>query len=311
MNDELPADIAPVVDFFGLPSKAAVIKDFYVTQAIRAVAAVDATPFALVFGGGTALARAHKLVQRMSEDVDFKIVPASGAAPSRSVLRQQLGHMREQVTSALLGAGFIFDPANAAHLSSRNENRYTVWHLPYGAKAGTVDGLRAAIQVELTYAPLRGPAVEKEVSSFVAEAYRRPPEVKALPCVSLTETAAEKLVSLTRRTAMELAGLSRDPDPTLVRHIFDLHAMRQYIDMDLFGEFVRQIMEADAKEFQNQYPAYAADIRGETLKATWILQTDTYTSRYDNFVASMVYGTAPPFKEALAAVLDLVAAAGF
>ena len=47
-----------------------------------------------------------------------------------------------------------------------------------------------------------------------------------IACVSVVETAAEKLVALTRRTAMEMAGLSRDPDPTLVRHIYDLHMMR-------------------------------------------------------------------------------------
>ena len=46
----------------------------------------------------------------------------------------------------------------------------------------------------------------------------------------MTETAAEKLVALTRRIAMELAGLSRDPDPTLVRHIYDLHLMQGHID---------------------------------------------------------------------------------
>ena len=36
-----------------------------------------------------------------------------------------------------------------------------------------------------------------------------------LQCVSVTETAAEKLVALICRSAMELAGLSRDPDPTV------------------------------------------------------------------------------------------------
>ena len=38
-------------------------------------------------GGGTALARAHKIIRRMSEDVDFKIVPRPAAAVSRWVLR--------------------------------------------------------------------------------------------------------------------------------------------------------------------------------------------------------------------------------
>lgn len=46
----------------------------HVVRAIAAIAAIDASLFALVFGGGTALARAHKLVRWISEDVDFKIV---------------------------------------------------------------------------------------------------------------------------------------------------------------------------------------------------------------------------------------------
>lgn len=96
-----------------------------------------------------------------------------------------------------------------------------VWTLPYaGSRAG--EGLRPIIQLEMTYAPLRQAPVMLPVSSFVAEAYRRAPEVTQIGCVSVTETAAEKPVALTRCIAMERAGLSRAPDPTLVRYIYDL-----------------------------------------------------------------------------------------
>ena len=71
MSDDGPANLRPVADFFGLVGTAPVEKDVHVVRAIRAVASLDAAPFTLVFGGGTALARAHKIVQRMSEDVDF------------------------------------------------------------------------------------------------------------------------------------------------------------------------------------------------------------------------------------------------
>lgn len=74
MSDELPDNLRPVADFFGLSGTAAVAKDFFVVRAIAALAAIDAAPFDLVFGGGTALERAHHIIRRMSEDVDFKIV---------------------------------------------------------------------------------------------------------------------------------------------------------------------------------------------------------------------------------------------
>ena len=59
---------------------------------------------------------------------------------------------------------------------------------------------------------------------------------------------------------MELAGLSRDPDPTLCRHIYDLHMIRGFLDPATIAVLARDIAAADADEFRNQYPAYAADI---------------------------------------------------
>jgi predicted nucleotidyltransferase component of viral defense system len=304
LSDELPSDLRPVADYFGLSGSGPVAKDFVVVRAIRAVTAVDAAPFTLVFGGGTALARAHKLVRRMSEDVDFKIVPNQATSLSRSVLRQRLGSLRDRVTHALQAAGFAFDPKDPASTRSRNENRYTVWQLPYADSSGAGEGLRPTIQVEMTYAPMRKPTVMLPVSSFIAEAYKRPPEIPTIACVSVTETAAEKLIALTRRVAMELAGLSRDPDPTLVRHIYDLHMMREQVDPEAVATLVRDIAAADAKEFCNQYPAYAADSAAETCKALDALRTDpAYRRHYTDFMNAMVYGERPEFVVALASVV--------
>ena len=311
MSDELPDNLRPISDFFGLQGTAAVAKDFHVVRAIRALAAIDAAPFTLIFGGGTALARAHRLVRRMSEDVDFKIVPAPAAPVSRSMLRQRLGALRDRVTEALQATGFAFNPADTSHTRSRNENRYTIWQLPYDSASGAGEGLRPTIQIEMTYARLRRAPVTLPVSSFVAEAHGRPPELAQIACVSVTETAAEKLVALTRRTAMDLAGLSRDPDPTLVRHIYDLHLMQGHIDPSQVAALARDIAAADALEFRNQYPAYAADIAGETRKALEALNTDpVHRDRYNRFVAAMVYGERPEFAAAMMTVVELAEAAG-
>ncbi len=306
MSDDAQRALREVQEHFRLPSIGLVEKDLYVVKAIAAIAAIDAAPFMLVFGGGTALARAHKLVRRMSEDVDFKIVPLPAAPVSRSGICRALGRLGDQVTAALQAAGFAFDPHEPANTRSRNENRYTIWQLPYAAGSGAGEGLRPTIQIETTYAPLRLAPVMLPVSSFVAEANGRPPEVASIPCVSVTETAAEKLMALTRRIAMELAGLSRDPDPTLVRHIYDLHLMQDHIDPGEVATLARDIAAADAREFRNQYPAYAADIAGETRKALDALRTDpTYRSRYHDFVYAMAYGERPEFERALGTVVAL------
>lgn len=52
---------------------AVIEKDYYVTQVIHALSNIEDEYFRLVFAGGTCLAKGHKIVKRMSEDVDFKI----------------------------------------------------------------------------------------------------------------------------------------------------------------------------------------------------------------------------------------------
>ena len=306
MSDEAPLDLRAVADFFGLRGAEPVAKDFAVLRAIRTLAALDAAPFTLVFGGGTALARAHKLIRRMSEDVDFKIVPTPASPVTRSGLHRQRSALRDRVASALRAAGFAFDPKDPAQVRSRDESGYVVFQLPYTA-SGAGEELRPTIQIELKHTTLRLPRVTLPVSSFVAEALNRPPEVPAIACVSVTETAAEKLVSLTRRTAMDLAGLTRDFDPALVRHVYDLHMLRDHVDRGTVIALARDIAQVDADEFRNQYPAYQADIAGETHKALDALRTDpVHRERYDRFVAAMVYGERTDFGEAMGTVADLV-----
>lgn len=159
------------------------------------------------------------------------------------------------------------DPADSAQLRSRDDNRYTVYQLQYATPGEKEPPLRSTIQIELNYATLRLPRVELPVASFVAEAFGRASEIPTLACVSVTETAAEKLISLTRRTAMEVAGLSRAPDPTLVRHVYDLHITREHCDTPSVIALAREIMAQDAEEFRNQHPAYRDNPVQETRRA--------------------------------------------
>jgi len=298
-----PQTIIEVRDHFGLPRDALVTKDLHVIRAIGALAALDTAPLRLVFGGGTALVRAHKLIRRMSEDVDFKVMPVMGADLSKSALHRELGKLRDMVSQALAAAGFALDESMP---HTRNERRYMLYQLPYENEDDDA-GLRPTIQMEITYAPLRRDSVSLPVSSFINEAFQRTPEVAHIECVSITETAAEKLVALTRRIAMQLAGLSRDYDTALVRHIYDLHHIQAHFDAEQVTQLARDIMRHDAETFANQYPAYRDDPMGETRKAMDALARDPlYREQYATFLANMVYGDAPDFADALATVERLV-----
>ena len=84
--------------------------------------------------------------------------------------------------------------------------------------------------------------------------------------MSILETAADKFVGLTRRAGAELAGLD-EPDPTLVRHLHDLHALREHYDPAEVAALAREVMLADAEAYGNQFPAYREDPMRETLRA--------------------------------------------
>lgn len=64
MNDRPTlADLVEVQRHFRLPLPALVETDWYVVRALAAICQADTGPFQLVFGGGTALGRAHGLLE--------------------------------------------------------------------------------------------------------------------------------------------------------------------------------------------------------------------------------------------------------
>ena len=295
------ATLRSVQEHFGLPSPALV----YVVKALAAIAAVEreGPHVRLVFGGGTALSRAHRLIRRMSEDIDLRIVVDSNR-PGRGTLRR----LRARITEALLGAGFEFDPEDSAYRETGNASRYTIYRLPYEPTAAGEGALRPTIQIETAVWPLYRPAVELPVISFVAEALQRPAEVATIECVSILETAADKFVALTRRVGAELAGLVAAPDPTLVRHLHDLRALREHYDPAEVAALAREITRADAAAYGNQFPAYREDPMHETLRAVEGLVRDAgYARQHGGFQRLMVYGENVEYAAGIASLRELAA----
>ena len=103
--------------------------------------------------------------------------------------------------------------------------------------------------------------------SFMAEVLGREPKVPIIARSSIAETAAEKFVALTRRAGSELAGLQREHDPTLIRHVYDLHAIRAHYVPAEAAALARDVMQSDAESRGHEFPAYAANPLAETLRA--------------------------------------------
>jgi hypothetical protein len=67
-------DLLEVQRNFNLPSPVLVEKDWHVVRALAAINTADVKPFRLVFSGGTALSRDHRLIRRMSEDIALSTI---------------------------------------------------------------------------------------------------------------------------------------------------------------------------------------------------------------------------------------------
>lgn len=293
-------ELLEVQSYFSLPSPALVEKDFQVAKALAAIATLNTGRLRLVFSGGTALGRAHRLIQRMSEDIDLKIIADS--SPTRAELRA----LRESITQALLAAGFQFDPQNEHHRVSRNNSQYTLYRLPYQPTVAGHGALRPEIQIETALWPVRLPVVERSVQSFYAEAFGQPPEVARIVCVSVAETAAEKFVALTRRIAAEQATPPEQRDMTLVRHIYDLHAIHGHCQPADVRALIPAIMRADAEAYGNQYPPYRENPEAATTAALSTLESDTYYAQaFAALNRDMVYGEKVSFEAGVALMRQL------
>ena len=283
---------------FGLIDEAQVEKDWFVVKALAAIAAADKGPFQLVFQGGTALSRAHRIIERMSEDIDLKIIV------DKTPTRPELKRLRESLTKALAEAGFEIDPK--LHRKTMYEGSYTAYRLPYKAVTEGKGVLRPEIFIETSVFPVRRPPVDKPVISYIAEAYGRPSELPAIACAAIAETAAEKFVALTRRAGSELAGLREQHDPTLVRHIYDLHAIRAHFDPGDVALLVREIMVVEAETRADNYPAYRDNPLRETLRAVaGLAQSAEYKASYATLLRDMVYGDGADFEAAIATLKTL------
>jgi predicted nucleotidyltransferase component of viral defense system len=301
------AEVLAAQEHFGFARPAPIEKDWHVLRATQSLLTLDASPFRFVFAGGTCLARAHRLIRRMSEDVDFKVVHLEDISVSNNALRSQLRLLRQRVVAALQSAGFPIDPSDTSQVRSQDGNRYTVIQLPYTTSNRSVDSPRPTIQIELNYSKLRRPSTSRPLVSFVSEAFHGTPEIPAVDCVSVAESVAEKLVALTRRTGMEVAGLGAPADQALVRHVYDLHVTRDHYDASDVASLAREIMQADAQEFGSQFPAYLSDSLAQTKRALAALKSGAhYAQRYDEFVQLMVYGDKPPYLAALTTIVGLV-----
>ena len=279
-------------------------KDLLITEVLRTVVAVDSDGIQLVFCGGTCLSKAHGLIERMSEDIDFKLVLPQGL--SRSARSRLLSQFKKRLAAVLVDAGFSV-PAN--EIIARDENSYVSLNLHYESRFAPVASLRPEIKVELNARPPVLPTAPLPIASMLDVLIQAPRTDLHVECIGVEETLAEKVLSFLRRTAEARAGRNRaDYDDRLVRHLYDVRAIaREREGLVLPHEHFAALVAGDATQFRNQYPEFEEDPVGQMRVVLDALhhEADAFERDYLRFVDELVFGEPVTFAEARAVFMEL------
>lgn len=300
-NDTLAEKIDATYSLTGI-SPSIIEKDYYITRLLNKIAQVNDNYFKLAFAGGTSLAKAYRLTQRMSEDIDFKLIHL---VKNLSTKRQRIvfSDFRKKIIAELENTEFICRPQ-----PTEGRNTHVKIHVDYPAIYPKDKSIRDFILLELTISQNKLPMQEFFISSLIDESLKSSEILHSckIECLNSEETAAEKWVALTRRVAyaMRFPEKKEDEKNALVRHVYDLYVISQQNKLgDNFFHLAESIMHEDKEKYKSQHPEYYSHPIDEINYSIQSLRNKDFKDYYDNFLESMVYGEhAPSYTDALSLI---------
>jgi hypothetical protein len=276
-------------------------KDWFVTQVIAAIAKTHTQGFQIVFTGGTALSKAHGILERFSEDVDFRVL--TDVEPKRAALST----FKHSVIDALRQSGFAI---NDDRVQARDQNRFFAIDIDYQSYFTRADALRPHIQVEMSVRATQLAPIELPVGSFVSIATKTPPEVAKIACIDPVESAADKLSALAWRVLDRVRGGAYD-DPSIVRHLHDLAILKdRALANSQFSALVMSAMNSDAARPKNKPELIELSPSEKLSRMLSVLHDDSaYETEYTRFVGGVSYAdiaSVPRYREVVVSVETLI-----
>ena len=198
-------------------------KDYYVTEALRAVAVVGGS--SLIFKGGTSLSKGWNLVQRFSEDIDLFVDPLafSPTLGARGIDRE-LKRLRDSV-AAVPPLRFVADESKTIGGFGRADR------FSFVQRFGGPGEVAARVLLEIGTASGREPTASVQIRSYLAEflaATGRSLDASnessfPMRLLHFRRTFVEKLFAI--HAKVELLERDRRPLGSYARHYYDLHQL--------------------------------------------------------------------------------------
>ena len=167
-------------------------KDWYATRLVATVVNAAQGGLTPVFSGGTSLSKGHGLIQRFSEDLDFKVF-----LPEAGIGRREHRRFRTEVVDAIRADENWTLPDEDVTVA--NAGQFFCCHVSYPTNAAVAPALRPRLKLEVSLRSPLLPPEERSLHSFVSQALGKDPELPRIACVAQAETAADKLSVLTWR----------------------------------------------------------------------------------------------------------------
>jgi hypothetical protein len=314
-----------------------IVKDFWVTEALRSLAQhlhIDATTpprgvssARVIFKGGTSLSKAYGLIDRFSEDIDLYVVtrftPAGEGgvvAPGGDFADDPVGNNRADSLFARLAARVAEDVGKQVVASEDKPPRKgsrRAYEVIYADPAENLAGsaaLKQNVLIELTRMGNPEPNVPEQLSSLIADYALRVglgAEFVEFEPVTIDVLAPHRTL-IEKLCAVEGCAGRTDADrfSGMARHFYDIYRL-------LGADSVRDSLTADsigAEGIAADHVARSASVRRATgarpdtgfADSTWIQDEqarDAARDAYDREVGLLVYGDVPTFAE----VIDRVA----
>ena len=277
-------------------------KDYWVTVALYEIFHSDIAD-QVVFKGGTALSKCHKLIERFSEDIDMVILRYEGENDNQ--LKKKIRAISKVVEK-------VIPEIEVEGLTNKKGNIRKTVHQYDKLYDGDFGQVRKDVVLEATWLGNFEPYSNMQVSSFITEMMQQKGQKELIEqynmapfiiqVLSKKRTFCEKIMSLVR--------FSRSEDPIAdlrkkIRHVYDIHQMlkdeetQKFFKSNDFDEMLNKVGNDDMIGYKNdndwipKHPVTALIF--DKPNETW----EQLSSVYNTTFKELVTGELPPEVEVI------------
>jgi hypothetical protein len=276
-------------------------KDYWLTRALQRLSQ-NPNLEKVVFKGGTALAKAYRLTNRFSEDIDIAVIEANSFTGNqlkmliKRLAKDMATGLEERVVDGITSKGSRFYKA--------------IYSYPILARQDTKTAVKSGqLLIEINTFANPYPYNKQQITSFVSdylltldrqdliEKYNLSPF--SVNVLDKRRTTLEKLVSLLR------FSFSENPKAELakkIRHFYDLYYLvndkecAKYIQSADFQKDLQELFENDQQEFDDPQGWQTKTIIESPLVTNFSAIWDNIRSTYQNELANLAFTAIPDEK---------------